>query len=140
MVDRRPFGSLDALLLAADEVWTSTDASDWHEAFAHHPRIGEKQSVADQTSRTSAWSASEQAAISAGSTEAQVELAKINREYENRFGHIYIVCANGKTAEEMLAIAKKRLRNDPESELRVAAEEQRQITRLRLRKMFGGRT
>ncbi|MEO5580957.1 MAG: 2-oxo-4-hydroxy-4-carboxy-5-ureidoimidazoline decarboxylase [Gemmatimonadaceae bacterium] len=140
MIARRPFASIDSLLIAADEVWASTDAVDWHEAFAHHPRIGGKETVDVQSSRASAWSAAEQAATSTAGPGVQAELVSINQQYENRFGHIYIVRASGRSAEEMLTLARQRLLNDPESELLAAAEEQRQITRLRLRKQFGGDT
>jgi len=138
MIGRGPFGSLDALLLAADQAWASTDAGDWHEAFAHHPLIGEGQSVAAQDARASSWSRVEQEAIGAASEGTQAEIADMNQEYERRFGHIYIVCASGRTPSELLTVARRRLANDAEIELQTAAEEQRQITQLRLRKLFGG--
>ena len=128
MVARRPFGSHEAALDAADDIWSSLSGDDWREAFAHHPRIGEqtKNSVA----------AKEQSGVSGAANEVRQALAEANRDYEQRFGYIYIVCATGKTAEEMLAIAKDRLKNDPDTELKVAAEEQRKITRLRLQKLL----
>jgi 2-oxo-4-hydroxy-4-carboxy-5-ureidoimidazoline decarboxylase len=128
MVARRPFGSREAVLDAADDIAQSLDASDWHEAFAHHPRIGEQTK--------SSWAAREQSGASVATGDVRQALADVNRDYEQRFGYIYIVCATGKSAEEMLGIAKSRLRNDPETELRVAAEEQRKITRLRLQKLL----
>jgi 2-oxo-4-hydroxy-4-carboxy-5-ureidoimidazoline decarboxylase len=128
MVARRPFGSGDAALEAADEIWTSLNGDDWREAFAHHPRIGERT--------TSSVAAKEQSGVNAAASEVREALEKANRDYEQRFGYIYIVCATGKTAEEMLAIAQARLENDPDTELRVAAEEQRKITRLRLQKLL----
>jgi len=137
MVARRPFGSLDELLLAADQEWAATNASDWHEAFSHHPRIGERQSVATQSAEASRWSAGEQTGMNSASVNIRSELAEINREYESRFGHVYIVCATSRTGEELVAMAKQRMHNDPASELTIAAEEQRQITRLRLRKLLG---
>jgi OHCU decarboxylase len=136
MVARRPFGTLDALLAEADEVWWTLDPEDWREAFAHHPRIGERAGAAPQDARGSAWSAGEQAGVAAASGDERAELAAVNRAYEERFGHIYIVCATGRSAEELLAIARARLTNDADDELRVAAEEQRKITRLRLEKLF----
>ncbi len=138
MVRRRPFGSLNELLLTADQEWAATDEGDWHEAFSHHPRIGETQSVVVQSGESSAWSAGEQGGISSAADSTRIELAEINREYENRFGHVYIVCATSRTGEELLAMAKERMRNDPESELTIAAGEQRQIMRLRLQKLLGG--
>lgn len=135
MAARRPFDSVDGLLGAADEVWWGLDAEDWHEAFRAHPRIGERKAEAVQTARAAAWSAQEQAGVS---TEDGVRaaLAEGNREYERRFGHIYLVCATGKSAEEMLGILRARLSNDPDAELRVAAAEQAKITRLRLGKLL----
>jgi OHCU decarboxylase len=127
MVARRPFGSLEELLASADEVWWSLEPDDWREAFAHHPRIGE---------RAAGWAAGEQAGVAGASGDVRDELAAANRAYEARFGHIYLVRATGRSAEELLALARARLANDAESELRVAAEEQRQITRLRLEKLF----
>ena len=128
MIDRRPFGSLDAVFQSAGEIWKSLDASDWLEAFAHHPRIGEqtKNSVA----------AREQSGMKTADDDIRSQLAQVNRDYERRFGYIYIVCATGKSAEEMLAIARNRLNNDPATELAVAAEEQRKITQLRLAKLL----
>ncbi|MBV9880176.1 MAG: 2-oxo-4-hydroxy-4-carboxy-5-ureidoimidazoline decarboxylase [Gemmatirosa sp.] len=136
MVARRPFHSCEALLAEADDAWWSLDPEDWREAFAHHPRIGERAAAAPQNARAAAWSAGEQASVADAGASTQARLAEANRAYEARFGHIYIVCATGKSAEELLALAVARLENDPDTELRVAAEEQRQITRLRLEKLF----
>ena len=128
MIERRPFGSREAALNAADEIWKSLDPSDWLEAFAHHPRIGE------QTNNSVA--AREQSGVKSADADIRTQLAQINRDYEQRFGYIYIVCATGKSAEEMLATARNRLNNDPATELAVAAEEQRKITQLRLAKLL----
>jgi 2-oxo-4-hydroxy-4-carboxy-5-ureidoimidazoline decarboxylase len=128
MVARRPFGSRAAAFDAADEIWASLDGADWREAFAHHPRIGEQT--------TSSVAAKEQSGVSGAADDVRHALAKANRDYEQRFGYIYIVCATGKSAEEMLAIAQARLQNDPDKELLMAAEEQRKITRLRLQKLL----
>ncbi len=137
MVRRRPFGSVADVLASADEAWDFASDEDWHEAFSHHPRIGDRQPAAAQSSRAADWSAGEQSAVTSATETVQLELAQVNRRYEDRFGHIYIVCATGKSPEEMLALARKRLSNDPEKEIRVAAEEQRKITQLRLTKLFG---
>jgi 2-oxo-4-hydroxy-4-carboxy-5-ureidoimidazoline decarboxylase len=137
MVRRRPFGSVADVLASADEAWDSTRDDDWREAFSHHPRIGEQQPAATQSSRAADWSANEQGSVQSATDTVLSELSRINREYEERFGHIYIVCATEKSPEEMLAIAKKRLSNAPEKEIRVAAEEQRKITQVRLRRLFG---
>ncbi len=140
MASRRPFGTLDALLGAADETWSRTGPADWLEAFSHHPRIGQSAGAATQSARAAAWSAGEQAAANHGHSEVQQRLSEMNRRYEDRFGHIYIICATGRTAAEMLRIAEERLGNDPDTELRIAAEEQRKITELRLRKLIGDPT
>jgi len=89
-----------------------------------------------QTERGSAWAAREQSEVEAADDDLRADLAAANREYEARFGYIYIVFATGKSAEEMLAVAHARLRNDPDVEIRMAAEEQRKITRLRLDKLL----
>lgn len=132
MLAQRPFGSRARVLSTADEVWRSLDSGDWREAFSHHPRIGERKSAAPQSERGSAWAAGEQSGVERAHDDVRAQLAAANREYEERFGYIYIVFATGKGAEEMLALARERLRNDPDVELRAAAEEQRKITRLRL--------
>ena len=137
MSARRPFRSRTAVLSAADEIWRSLDPEAWREAFSHHPRIGERKSAVPQSERGRGWAAREQSGVERAREDVRAELAAVNREYERRFGYIYIVCATGKTAEEMLALARERLRNDPDVELDVAAEEQRKITRLRLEKLLG---
>ena len=107
------------------------------EAFAHHPRIGEKAGVKPQGERGAQWSAMEQSGMDVVEAELRKEIAEINREYEDRFGYIYIVSAQGKTAAELLTIAKDRLRNSPEKEILVACEEQKKIMQLRLEKLLG---
>ena len=136
MLARRPFGTLGRVLDVADEVWWSLGPADWQEAFDHHPRIGERSSAATQTDTARAWSAGEQLGASAASADTRQALTDANREYERRFGHIYLVSASGKSAEQMLAILRSRLSNDAATELRVAAGEQAKITRLRLEKLF----
>jgi 2-oxo-4-hydroxy-4-carboxy-5-ureidoimidazoline decarboxylase len=138
MLARRPFGSAEALLAAADEVWWSLSREDWLEAFAHHPRIGERAAAAPQGARARGWSVDEQRGAAAAPEDVAAALAEGNREYERHFGHIYLVCATGKSAPEMLAILRDRLTNDPATELRVAAGEQAKITRLRVGKLLGG--
>ena len=136
MLARRPFETLDVVLDAADDVWWPLGPNDWHEAFAHHPRIGERSSTAPQSERASAWSAGEQSKASQADDATRAALAQANRDYEHRFGFIYIVCASEKSPEELLAIARERLVHDADTELRIAAEEQRKITRLRLEKLL----
>jgi 2-oxo-4-hydroxy-4-carboxy-5-ureidoimidazoline decarboxylase len=136
MLERRPFRRREALLSAALEVWRSLDPADWKEAFAHHPRIGERTSPLPQGAQARVWSASEQARADSAGDQTRRALAEANRAYEARFGYTYIVCATGRTAEEMLALARERLANDATSELRVAAGEQEEIARLRLQALL----
>ncbi|MEO5590050.1 MAG: 2-oxo-4-hydroxy-4-carboxy-5-ureidoimidazoline decarboxylase [Gemmatimonadaceae bacterium] len=140
MVNHRPFRTLDSLLASADEVWAACGERDWRDAFAHHPRIGGDHSDAGQNDQASQWASSEQSGIAESGSTVRSELAQVNRDYENRFGHIYIVCATGRSADEMLAIARERLDNDAATELRTAAGEQRRITALRLKKLVGDKT
>ena len=137
MLERRPFGTLNRVLDAAEEVWWSLSPDDWREAFDHHPRIGERTAVVAQGETARTWSSSEQRGASEASDTARQALADGNREYEDRFGHIYLVSATGKSADELLQVLRERLTNDPATELRVAAGEQAKITRLRLEKLFG---
>jgi 2-oxo-4-hydroxy-4-carboxy-5-ureidoimidazoline decarboxylase len=136
MVAKRPFRSREKVFKAAEEVADTLDPNDWLEAFAHHPRIGEKPAAKTGISAGVEWATMEQAGMESAGSYAKIALARANEDYERRFGYIYIVCATGKSAEEMLELARKRLGNDPEKELRVAADEQRKITRLRLEKLL----
>ena len=136
MRDGRPYATVAELLAAADATWSWTSPDDWHEAFRAHPRIGEKKAAAAQDATAKAWSSAEQAGTRDASDALRAELAEINRAYEARFGFIYIVCATGRSLEEMVAIARGRMNNDPATELRVAAAEQHRITRLRLEKLL----
>ena len=110
--------------------------SDWLEAFSHHPRIGESSSAAGGGATARGWSASEQASVASAGEETRIGLARLNHEYEQRFGFIYIVCATGRSAADLLDLARTRMHNDRDTELRIAAEEQRKITRLRLEKLL----
>lgn len=128
MTAARPFATIGAMDARADAIWSSLESSDWLEAFAAHPKIGEQRDV-------SAWSAAEQAGMQSADGRARTKLAALNADYEAHFGYIFIVCATGKSPEEMLSILEQRLRNDPKNELSIAAEEQRKITSLRLAKL-----
>ncbi len=141
MAAQRPIASVWALSQAADRVWSTMREPDWLEAFACHPRIGERRPVLVTTrpsyrgaARSSEWSQREQSSAKAASELVLAELAADNEFYAQRFGFTYIVCATGKSATEMLTILKQRLANDRESELREAAEQQRQIMQIRLGK------
>ncbi|MDT4953534.1 MAG: allantoicase [Acidobacteriota bacterium] len=136
MADERPFHDLQKLLASADSIWWALDEEDWLEAFSRHPKIGEKESARAQARAAQAWSEQEQSGTHSADEETRRELAAANREYERKFGYIYIICATGKTADEMLAILKRRLLNEPDKEIRVAAEEQLKIMHLRLQKML----
>jgi allantoicase len=129
------FTSLAALEKRATDVWNALGPSDWDEAFAAHPRIGETKAAAPQSATAKGWSSGEQAKVAEANAGVRAELRAANLAYEERFARIYIVCATGKTAEEMLAIAKDRMANTPEVELRRAIDEQRKITALRLEKL-----
>jgi OHCU decarboxylase len=134
----RPYADAADLMEHADGVWRALDEADWREAFRAHPRIGETKADAGQTDREKAWSSGEQAGMLSAAEQTQRALAEGNRRYEERFGYIYIVCATGRTAEEMLDLLTERLSNDPAAEILVAAEEQRKITRIRLEKLLSG--
>ncbi len=133
MVALRPIGSVLQLSEAADRVWSTMQETDWLEAFACHPRIGERR-PAHASAKSAAWSRQEQSASEAADQQVLAELAQGNALYEQRFGFTYIVCATGKSAQEMLAILRRRLASNREAELREAAEQQRQIMRIRLGK------
>jgi 2-oxo-4-hydroxy-4-carboxy-5-ureidoimidazoline decarboxylase len=124
----RPFEDFDALLTAAGSVWSTLEQHDWLEAFSAHPKIGQKN--------LSNWSSQEQNGINTAPDRVLEQLARGNQEYEQRFGWIFLVNATGKTAPEILALLSARLKNEHAEELRVAAAEQAQITKLRLHKLF----
>jgi 2-oxo-4-hydroxy-4-carboxy-5-ureidoimidazoline decarboxylase len=131
----RPFATAFELTCAADIIWRSLPRHDWQQAFDSHPRIGE-QTAKSATAESLKLSAGEQAAANPNER-AKTALAEGNRAYEQKFGRIFIVCATGKSAAEMLAILEHRMSNDPATDLREAAEQQRQITQIRLRKWLG---
>jgi OHCU decarboxylase len=123
---------LDELLQKADAIWWSLGEEDWLEAFACHPRIGESRPAASR--QFAAWSTEEQSQARASASPALASIAEKNREYEAKHGFIYIVCASGRSAGELLGILESRIGNSTDAELKEAAEQQRQITHLRLRK------
>jgi len=135
MVERRPFKDLDELLKIADAVWWSVAPSDWLEAFRSHPKIGEQKPEQATSFQAQGWAEQEQAGTRTAAQDILSALAAGNRDYEFKFGYIFIVCATGKSSAEMLAILRERLNNDAERELPAAAEEQRKITHLRLQKL-----
>ena len=136
MTAARPFADVGELLTKADTICRSLNAEDWLEAFRAHPKIGEKKAAAAQSEEARKWSAQEQSGIRNAAAGTMAALAAGNQDYEQRFGFIFIVCATGKSSEEMLTILRGRLQNDAETEMGIAAEEQRKITRLRLEKLL----
>lgn len=136
MARRRPFASADRLLDAAGEIWWRLHPDDWMQAFRGHPQIGQRQPEAHKSTQSQAWSSQEQSGMERAGIGVTLELEEANQEYMAKFGYIFIVCASGKSAEEMLATLRSRLPNSPEQEIRVAAEEQNKITRLRLEKLL----
>ncbi len=133
MVALRPIGSVAELGEAADLVWATMKEADWMEAFACHPRIGERKAT-HATGKSAEWSRQEQSSAIRAEEKVLAEIAEGNARYEERYGFTYIVCATGKTAEEMLAILKRRLTGTRATELREAAEQQRKILQIRLGK------
>jgi OHCU decarboxylase len=133
---RRPYADEEALHKAADAIWWNLGRADWLEAFSHHPQIGDKPASGSESARQ--WAAGEQTGARSATEEVKTRLARGNRAYFDKFGHIYIVCATGKSAAGMLAILEQRLQNDLASELSIAAEQQRLITRIRLEKLLAG--
>jgi len=136
LASQRPYACMEGLYKAADSVWWKLGRADWLEAFSHHPQIGEKPASGSTPARQ--WAEGEQSGSRAASEDVKERLARGNRAYFEKFGYIYIVCATGKSAEAMLAILNQRLQNDAASELSIAAEQQRQITRIRLDKLLAG--
>ena len=137
MVGARPYSSAAALLATADKAAEAIGPDDWLEAFRHHPRIGERRAERAQSRLAETASAGEQAGVSVGDHHELETLAADNRAYEDRFGYVFIISAAGKTAPEIGAALRARLKNDAATELSIAAAEQRRITRLRLEKLLG---
>lgn len=127
---------LDDLFENAENIWFSLSPTDWQEAFAAHPKIGSRKPAPAQKMRAANWSSGEQSGMDSAEKDVREQMREANRLYENKFGFIFIVCASGKLADEMLAICKARLGNSVETELRIAAEEQRKITEIRLSKLL----
>jgi OHCU decarboxylase len=132
----RPYISLETLIESANNTWWSLHPDDWLEAFRSHPKIGEKKAADPVSDRSRHWSGQEQAGVATASRETVDALAALNWAYEQKFGFIFIICATGKTSEEMLAALKNRIENNFETELPIAAAEQSKITELRLKKLI----
>jgi 2-oxo-4-hydroxy-4-carboxy-5-ureidoimidazoline decarboxylase len=136
MMVRRPFVTDAKLRFIARTEWFGLTERDWLEAFSQHPRIGDRAELATRFPQTHELSSVEQSGIGAAHADVLSALAEANQAYVDKFGFIFIVCATGKSAEEMLALLRGRLSNDRASELRVAAEEQAKITALRLQDSY----
>ena len=132
MIRRRPYSNREALLSAARDEWLALDETDWKEAFSHHPKIGDREALRRRFPDTHHLSSREQAGVEGAGGDVLDALAAGNREYQARFGYIFIVCASGKSADEMLGLLRERLNNDPATEIHVAVDEQAKITALRL--------
>jgi len=136
MTEARPFADVAALIKQAEQIWLNLAVEDWLEAFAAHPKIGAKKAVSHQSAQSAEWSNAEQSGTQTAADSLRTELEKGNRLYEEKFGFIFIVCATGKSAQEMLEICHRRLNNDANSEIRIAADEQMKITEIRLKKLL----
>jgi OHCU decarboxylase len=126
----RPYADWNELMAAAEAAWSELRRPDWLEAFAAHPRIGQRGGHSPATSQR------EQSQVMRAAGETLAALASENRRYEDRFGHVFLIAASGRSAEEILQSLRQRMANDPGTELGVAAAEQRKITNLRLEKLF----
>lgn len=136
MLEALPAEDLVDLLEIAEEQWYACHEPDWREAFSHHPKIGDIDSLKEKFGSTAHLAEGEQASVQQASEKTLQELAAGNQAYEQRFGYIFIVCATGKSADEMLQLLNLRLYNNPEVEIQIAMEEQNKITKLRLEKLF----
>ncbi|HYN08988.1 MAG TPA: 2-oxo-4-hydroxy-4-carboxy-5-ureidoimidazoline decarboxylase [Vicinamibacterales bacterium] len=135
MLARRPFGNMIRLLSASEDCWHALSPDDWKEAFSHHPKIGERDLSRARFAATRHLSEAEQAGVAGAPATVLQDLAHSNRQYEARFGYVFIICATGRSAPEVLANLRSRLTNDPADEIRIAAAEQARITALRLTAM-----
>jgi len=131
-----PVSSSDWLLREAERIWYSCTEKDWQEAFTHHPRIGDLESLRKKWASTGHWAEGEQSGVKAAAEEVLEKLAAGNEAYERKFGYIFIVCATGKSAIEMLDLLRTRLGNTAGTEIRIAMGEQNKITRIRLEKLL----
>ena len=136
MTEARPYVSLKALIATANQIWWSLAQSDWLEAFRSHPKIGEKKAAEPVSTQAHQWSGQEQAGVTTASQQTVDSLATLNHAYEQKFGFIFIICATGKTPDEMLSALRERLQHEAADELPIAAAEQSKITELRLKKLL----
>ncbi len=136
LVEYRPFNSVNELKTNSDKIWLRCGEKDWMEAFSHHPKIGDIKSLAEKFATTKEWASNEQSGVDEASSLILQKLSQGNNLYEEKFGYIFIVCATGKSASEMLSLLESRLKNTPEVEIIIAMLEQNKITHLRIDKLF----
>ena len=136
MTTARPFRMLEDLFKTAENIWFSLPVSEHLEAFAAHPKIGSEKSSKSQNNRSAGWSKHEQSGMNEADRQVRDSFAEANRLYQDKFGFIFIVCATGRTADEMLALCRARLNNSVQTELQIAAEQQQKITEIRLTKLL----
>ena len=136
LIAEKPFRSLKDILLKAESSWHNTTEADWIEAFSHHPKIGDLKNLEKKFASTKAMAGNEQSSVNSASLKTLERLAENNALYENKFGFIFIVCATGKSADEMLNLLEARINNDRATELKIASQEQLKITLLRLQKLI----
>jgi 2-oxo-4-hydroxy-4-carboxy-5-ureidoimidazoline decarboxylase len=136
MARARPFKDISSVYAEAGWLWSQTGPEDWKEAISHHPRVGDVSMLRERFKATGAWSEQEQKGMQGAGEDVIQALADGNRDYEARFGFIFLICATGKSAQEMLDHLRERMNNPPALELRISAGEQAQITRLRLEKLL----
>ena len=136
MARERPFRNDEALFQESERLWSTQGPPEWREAMGHHPRIGDVSRLREKYKATGAWSEQEQRGMDGAGEDVIQALADGNRAYEERFGFIFLVCATGKSAAQMLGLLRERMNNPPDQELRVAAGEQAKITRIRLEKLL----
>jgi 2-oxo-4-hydroxy-4-carboxy-5-ureidoimidazoline decarboxylase len=136
MVKAMPFESEEALMRQAQNAWFACSRADWLEAFSEHPRLGDLNELEKKFTSTKEWSGQEQGAVTSATREVLEKFASLNKDYEKRYGYIFILLAAGKSAEEMLEVLKLRLKNNPYDEIKIATSEQNKITRSRLKKLL----
>ena len=136
MVRSLPYDNTDSVVEHARYYWRQMGREDYQEAFDGHPKIGDPASLKEKYRNTHHLASSEQSSVEVASDRVLEELADLNNQYEKRFGFIFIVCASGKSAEEMLSLIRQRIQNEPDTEIRIPASEQDKITILRIRKLL----
>jgi 2-oxo-4-hydroxy-4-carboxy-5-ureidoimidazoline decarboxylase len=136
MAEQRPYATPTALFETANKIWSALPREDWLQAFRHHPAIGTTRAKSKQSSIASHWSSNEQSTAQTAPREVLAALLAENNAYAQKFGYVFLICATGKTSEDILQALRQRISNNPEAELRIAAEEQSKITRLRLEKLL----